>query len=73
MTKTLLYEIKKRRGNSDQKFNKLHSDVHNFIQKINNSLELNGDDFMIKDDFSKKCLEKVRVAKKKKNARRTSS
>ncbi|KAL4148352.1 hypothetical protein QTP88_002616 [Uroleucon formosanum] len=66
MTKTLLYEIKKRRDNSDQKFNNLHSDVHNFIQKINNALELNGNDFMIKDDFSKKCLEKVRVAKKKK-------
>jgi len=66
MTKNLLHEIKKRRDNSDQKFIKLHSHVHNFIQKINNALVSNGDDFMIKDDFSKKCLEKVRVAKKKK-------
>jgi len=57
-------KLKKRRDNSDQKCTsiKLHSDVHNFIQKINNALVSNG------DDFSKKCLEKL-----KKNARRTSS
>lgn len=60
MTKNVLNEIEKRRNNSDQIFNKLQSDVHNFILKINNALELNGDDFKVKDIFNKdKCLARV--------------
>jgi len=59
MTTNLLNQIKEKRNNGDEIFNKLISKVQNFITKINKELELNDKDFRIKNKFSKNSVSRV--------------
>jgi len=53
MTTNLVKQIKEKINNGDKTFNKLISNVQHFITKINEKLELNSIDFIIKDKFCK--------------------
>jgi len=59
MTTNLLNQIKEKRNNGDEIFNKLISNVQNFITKINKELELNDIDFRIKNKFNKNSVSRV--------------
>jgi hypothetical protein len=62
---SLVKQIKGKRNNGDETFNKLISNVQNFITKIHQEFELNSIDFIIKDKFSKnKCVNRVPKIKK---------
>jgi len=66
MTTSLVKQIKEKRNNGDETFNKLISNVQHFTTKMNEELELNGIDFRIKDKFSKKnkCVSRMRKINK---------